>query len=306
MLRFLGFIGGAAAIGMAGALFQDAPAPKPPPDSAVPAAAGSKRVELDVAYAADDKAQRLDFYRPEKDGYATVVFVYGGGWHSGSGRSCAPIAEKLARLGFGCALVSHRLSPPHVWPAHAEDVASAFAWTHAHVAERGGDPKRIFLVGHSSGAQLSLLLSTDESWLAAHDLSPDDVAGVVGLSPPVDLEPHQTGKSFGDTLMAGRGADAFSRDAAVMKDASPIHHLSASLPRCLLVAGENDFPMLPGDVAAFAAKAKELGADARTLITKGRDHMGVVAALLEEGSDVEKSALEFLRAGVTASGGARP
>jgi len=270
-------------------------APPPTGTALPPASAPAFTLERDLAYAADDPAQRLDFYRPAAPDFAIVVLVYGGGWHSGSGRSCAPVAEKFAQAGFGVALVSHRLTPPHVWPAHADDVAAAFAWAHAHAAERGGDPRRIFLVGHSSGAQLCLIVASDARFLAARDLARSDVAGVVGLSPPVDLRPRAGKDGFGDALLGGKGADAFSRDAEVMADASPILKLSKDSPRTLLIVGERDFPMLPADVAAFATRATEVGASVETSVSKGRDHMGTVGALLEEKSDVTTKVLEFLR-----------
>jgi acetyl esterase/lipase len=79
---------------------------KPPAEkTALPA------VEKDVPYAGGGDQQKLDLYLPGKKGFATVVFVYGGGWHTGGRKSVAPVGEKLQGLGFGCALVSHRLSP---------------------------------------------------------------------------------------------------------------------------------------------------------------------------------------------------
>ena len=78
---------------------------------------------------------------------------------------------------------------------------------------------------------------------------------MIGLSTPVDVEPRKGGKGFGDTLMAGRGADVFSRDAAVMKNASPIQHITKDLPPILLVVGDRDFPMLEGDAKALIAAA---------------------------------------------------
>jgi acetyl esterase/lipase len=252
-------------------------------------------VEKDVPYADGGDQHKLDLYLPAKKGFATVVFTYGGGWHTGSRKSVTPIGEKLQSLGFGCALVSHRLSPKDKFPAHIEDVAAAFAWVKKHIAEKGGDPRRVYLMGHSSGAHLSLLLAADPKYLARHQLSPADVAAVVGLSTPVDLQPRKDGKGFGDALMGGRGADAFSRDVAVMRDASPIRHISKRLPPVLLVVGERDFPMLEGDAKAFVEKAKEAGADATLFVAKGRDHMGVVRSLLDEKSPVRDRVLEFLR-----------
>jgi acetyl esterase/lipase len=260
------------------------PDPKPTPG-----------VEKDVAYADGGDEQKLDLYLPDKKGFTTVVFTYGGGWQRGSRKSVTLIGEKFRGLGYGCALLSHRLGPKAKFPAQAEDVAAGFAWVKKHIAEKGGDPRRVFLAGHSSGAHLSLLVAADTKYLARHKLAPADVAGVVGLSPPVDLEPRKDGKGFGDALMAGRGADVFSRDAALMKDASPTQHLTKELAPILLVVGERDFPMLEGDAKDFVAKAKGVGATATLFVARERDHMGVVKDLLDDKSPILERVLAFLK-----------
>jgi acetyl esterase/lipase len=262
-----------------------------PPDRTAP----SPAVENDVPYADGSDQQMLDLYLPDQKGFVTVVFTYGGGWHSGSRKSVAAIGAKLQGLGYGCALLSHRLAPKDRFPAQAEDVAAAFAWVKQHIAARGGDPKRVVLMGHSSGAHLSLLLATDPKYLARHHLSPADVAGVVGLSTPVDLEPRADKKGFGDALMAGKGADVFARDVDVMKAASPIRHVSKDLPPTLLVVGEKDFPMLERDARAFAEKARGAGREVTTFVGKGCDHMGVACSLLEGRSPVQEQVLAFLK-----------
>jgi len=258
-------------------------------------------VRFDLAYGELPK-QVLDLYLPAVGpggGFPTVVFIYGSGWHSGSGKSCAAVAERLGAHGFGCALLSHRLSPPDLWPAMIEDVARAFAWVHTHVGEHGGDPGSLFLMGHSSGAQLALLLATDPHWLAVHGLGPADVRGVVGLSTPLDLVPRADGRGYGDILMRGHGADVFGRDRETLAQASPLTQLAralppALLPPTLLVVGERDFPMLAGDARAFAARAAELGLEVPLWEASGRDHMGVVAALTEEQDPTALTVLAFL------------
>jgi acetyl esterase/lipase len=251
-------------------------------------------VEKDIPYASGGDEQKLDLYLPKDRGFATVVFTYGGGWHRGSRKSVTPIGERLQSLGFGCALLSHRLGPKERFPAQIEDVAAAFAWVKRNIAGKGGDPARVFLVGHSSGAQLSLLLVCDTRYLAPHELGPKDVAGVVGLSTPVELEPRKDGKGFGNALMAGRGADVFGRDVSVMKAASPIQHITRDLPPMLLVVGERDFPMLEGDNRSFVAKARALEIRADLFMAKGCDHMGVVRSLLEDKSPVQQRVIEFV------------
>src|SRR5262249_59065304 len=115
----------------------------------------SATVEKDIPYADGGDHQMLDLYLPAKKDFVTVVFTYGGGWHTGSRRSVAPIGAKLQSLGYGCALISHRLSPKDKFPAQIEDVASAFAWVKKNIGSKGGDNNRIRLVGPSSAAPSS-------------------------------------------------------------------------------------------------------------------------------------------------------
>jgi acetyl esterase/lipase len=252
-------------------------------------------VELDLPYADGGDQQKLDLYLPKQNDFTTIIFTFGGGWHTGGRKSVTPIGEQLQSLGFGCALLSHRLGPKEKFPAQAEDIAAGFGWVKRNIAAKGGDPKRLVLMGHSSGAHLSLLLATDPQYLAKHKLSPVDIAAVVGLSTPVDLEPRQDKRGFGDTLMAGKGADVFSRDVAVLKAASPIQHVSKALPPTLLVVGEKDFPMLERDAQAFAEKAKKVDREVITFVGKGCDHMGVVRSLLEDRSAIREQVLSFVK-----------
>jgi acetyl esterase/lipase len=254
----------------------------------------SGRVEADIPYAAGGEEHKLDLYLPEKKGFTTIVYIYGGGWHAGTRKSVTPIGQKLQSMGYGCAALSHRLMPPDKFPAQIEDVAEAFAWIHKHIGEKGGDPKRLIMMGHSSGAHLSLLLATDPKYLAKHKLSPADIKAVIGLSPPVNLEQRPGGIGFGDALMGGKGADVFGRDPAVMKDASPIQHVTKDLPPTLLIVGENDFPKLDEDAKAFVVKAKAEKVSATEYVAKGRNHMAVVRGLIEEKSDVLEKVKNFL------------
>ncbi len=251
--------------------------------------------ELDIHYGKESDSQILDLYLPSTKGFSTVVYTYGGGWHAGSGKNSKPIAEKLQQLGYGCALVSHRLFPPNVFPAHAEDLAAAFAWVKANIAARWGDPKRLILAGHSSGAHLSLLVATDPRYLAAHDLAVADVSAVIGLSTPVDLSRHPDGHGYGDVLFAGHGADAFGRNEALMKDASPIEHVGRGLPPTLLVVGEKDFPMLEADARVFARKAESAGGKVQVELAPGKDHMGVARGMTIDNDPVLTAVTAFLQ-----------
>ena len=122
-------------------------------------------------------------------------------------------------------------------PAHVEDVAKALAWILDHIASYGGDPKRIFLMGHSAGAHLAALVTADEAYLKKFGKSPAMLSGVVLLDSAGYDIPRKL-DDFSDSpvpLPIYKGA--FGTDRQSWIDASPIRHVNgenlAALPRAL-------------------------------------------------------------------------
>ncbi len=105
--------------------------------------------ELDIAHA-EAEEQKRDLYLPNTKTFTTVNFTYGGGWHTGSQKSVAPVGKELQRLGYGCALMSHRHAPKDEFPAQAEDVAGAFAWVKKNNSARGGEAHTTIIVALTS------------------------------------------------------------------------------------------------------------------------------------------------------------
>ncbi|HZM95641.1 MAG TPA: alpha/beta hydrolase, partial [Vicinamibacterales bacterium] len=145
------------------------------------------RVVRDVPYLqnagyADDK-DKLDLYLPEgRSNAPVIVSYYGNQLMGGDKNEDAFIGHRFASAGFVTAVVNYRLSPGVSHPAHVQDAAASFAWVKRHIAEYGGNPDRIFIIGYSAGGYLAALLSTDRRYLAAHELSPRDIRGTVPVS----------------------------------------------------------------------------------------------------------------------------
>jgi acetyl esterase/lipase len=122
-----------------------------------------------------------------------VVYVHGGGWQQGDKRN--QIRRKVNLFtgsGYVFASVNYRLSPPAPpvgafdpnrvkFPDHPHDVGEAIGWLHRNVARYGGDPTRIVLAGHSSGAHLVSLVATDPRYLRAYRVRRTAIVGVVSL-----------------------------------------------------------------------------------------------------------------------------
>jgi acetyl esterase/lipase len=112
----------------------------------------------DCAYGPDAR-HRLDLYgTPGAALKPVLLFVHGGGFVMGSKGgpaddwANAAVGRMAARAGLIGAVINYRLAPDHRFPAGAEDVGVALAWLRANVAEHGGDPDRIVVMGTSAGA----------------------------------------------------------------------------------------------------------------------------------------------------------
>jgi len=116
------------------------------------------RIERDIRYGAADR-NLLDVFMPEtaSSGRPVLMFVHGGAFVRGNKRMPGtPFYDNImlwaVKNGFVGVNMTYRLAPQSTWPAGAEDIASAVKWVSDEIASRGGDPARIYLMGHSAGA----------------------------------------------------------------------------------------------------------------------------------------------------------
>ncbi|MBI5507440.1 MAG: alpha/beta hydrolase [Deltaproteobacteria bacterium] len=119
-------------------------------------------VQRDLSYQATGKVEhRFDLYRPQRAQapLPIVLYVHGGGFRILSKDTHYVMALAFARAGYLVLNINYRLAPRHRYPAALEDVAAAYAWTHANAAGLGGDPARLVVAGESAGANLALALA---------------------------------------------------------------------------------------------------------------------------------------------------
>jgi acetyl esterase/lipase len=154
---------------------------------------------LDARRAAygDDPAQHLlAFGEPGDEPKPIVIFFHGGSWVRGTPDEYGFVARNLAPEGYAVVLAGYRLGKAGRFPAMLEDGAAAVAWAHKHAAEFGGDPQRIFLMGHSAGAYNAAMLALDRQWLGREGLDSGIVRGAIGLAGPYDFLPFDDADSI--------------------------------------------------------------------------------------------------------------
>ncbi len=233
--------------------------------ASAPTATPPAAVEADIAYGPHPR-QRFDLHTPANPrGASTVFFVHGGGWRRGDKTHAIGVkAAHWTAAGAFVVSTNYRLVPDADPVEQAHDVARALAAAQREVARRGGDPEGFALMGHSAGAHLIALLA------ASPRIAQE--AGVRPWRATVLLDAGAI--NVVSTLESGRGKaifdNAFGRDPAFWRAASPMHQLQARTAPLLGVCAVARV-IACAENRAFAEKARGYGGRAEVL-PKPLDH----------------------------------
>jgi acetyl esterase/lipase len=150
-----------------------------------------------------DPRQSLDIYAPiTQVGLRPVVlFIYGGSWNNGSRSEYGFVGHALASQGFVTVIINYRLIPQVRFPAFIQDAALATAWIKSNISAYGGDPKSMFVMGHSAGAYNAAMVSLDLRYVRRAGIAGQPFRGLIGLAGPYDFLPFDvraTREAFGE------------------------------------------------------------------------------------------------------------
>lgn len=227
----------------------------------------------------------LDIHRARgvADKAPVVVFVYGGNWRTGRRQDYRFVGQSLANAGLLVLMPDYRKAPAVAFPAFVEDVARAVAWARQHAQEYGGDPARIFLIGHSAGAHIVAMLGTDARYLQAVGMRPRDLSGVVGLSGPYDFLP-----------LTDPDLMAVFDPPAHWPQSQPVNFVDGDEPPFLLFQGTADKTVWPRNSISLASRLRAAGEPVQLHLLEGKGHIGTLIDLLRDGSEVREQTLDFI------------
>jgi len=223
-----------------------------------------------IAYG-DDARQKLDIYLPKQnaDGGSTVlIFFHGGSWHDGKREGYGFLGRAFAARGFVTVIADYRKAPSVRFPAFVQDTASAIAWVHANISKYDGDADRIFIMGHSAGAHVAMMTALDPQWLAANNLTPNVIKGVIGLAGPYDFLPLTSDSS---KIALGQWPD--------LTETQPITYARGDAPPLLLLTGDKDTVVKPRNSKILSEKIQALGGQQQLRIYPDVDHADIIMAV---------------------------
>lgn len=260
-------------------------------------------VKSNIPYIENGHARHvLDIHAPAGAKNLPVMFwIHGGGWQTGDKANVQEKPAWFLSQGFVFVSINHRLLPEVDMATLVRDVAKAFGWMHKHIAKHGGDPKRVLVGGHSSGAQLATLICTDDRYLKAEDVPFTDLIGCV----PVDGDTYDIPAMIetAETRLRAHGMPMpkyghrlkFGNDPAKHQDFSAVTHVAKgkNIPPFLIVHVA-DHP--DNSIQARRLEAVLKSAEIPVTVFGGKEtnHTKINALIGTEGDATTKALKEFV------------
>ncbi len=229
----------------------------------------------------------LDVYAPSgAKALPVVVWIHGGGWQAGDKTSVQVKPRAFVDRGFVFVSTNYRLLPEVDMGTIIKDVARSVGWVREHIADHGGDPDRILIMGHSAGAQLAAILCTDERYLNAEGVPLASLKGCVPVDGdtydvPAIIETAETRRRVHGQPQATMGhREKFGNDPAKHRDFSAVTHVASGkgIPP-FLIMHVGDHPDTSAQAQRLSAALKDAGIPASVYGAQESTHSRINADL---------------------------
>lgn len=265
--------------------------------------AQSEEIKKNIPYG-DHERQVLDVYAPKDAKKLPVVFwIHGGGWQQGD-KSDVQIKPKIFNdKGLVFVSTNYRLLPNVEMEIIFRDIAKSIHWVHDHIAEYGGDPNRLLVMGHSAGAQLAALMCIDDRYLKSEGLSLAIIKGCVPVDGdtydvPAIIETAETRRRVHGQPQAKFGhREKFGHTPEKHKDYSAVTHVAKDKGISpFLVLHVADHPDVSAQAQRLGSVLKEAGIPATVFGAKETNHVRLSAELGQPDDPPTKALYEFVDA----------
>lgn len=230
----------------------------------------------------------LDIYAPNQVTDAPViVFFYGGRWTNGDKAEYKYVGQALATRGFVVVIPNTRHYPQVRFPDFIKDGAIAVKWARDNAKTYGGNPAKLFVMGHSSGAHIAAMIALNENYLKNVGGTRSWLKGMIGLAGPYDFLP----------ITAPDMRDIFGQPD-LYQYTQPVFFVDGRNPPLLLAHGDADKVIDVSNTRKLAAAVKRAGGAVETEIYPKLSHEMIInsfASALRGRTDVLDKVESFVK-----------
>lgn len=197
----------------------------------------------DIVYTKNQagEAVKMDIFTPKKTSdqkNPVLIFVYGGNWNSGNKNNYRLLAKNFARQNMTVVVPDYTVSPKADVDEMTKEIAAAIQFTKKNAAKYNGDPKRIFISGHSAGGQLA----TSAVMNPKYGIPENTISGIILIDAAgIDMKNYL--EKYPPTS-ADNYDVTWSKDPEKWKQASSIYFIDEKTPPFMIYVGEKTYPSI--------------------------------------------------------------
>ena len=212
----------------------------------------------------------LDIYIPDnatdKNKVPVVIFFYGGCWGACQNtlkEDYEFLADALTEKGYLVVIPDYQHYPKVNFQTIIDDAAHATQWVKDNISSYKGDDHNIFLMGHSAGAHLAIMLSVKQEYL--NPATYTSIKGGIGLAGPYDFIPYT--EPYLPGVFGPESEAAYSQ---------PVNFIQGDEPPLLLMYGEKDNTVKPKNIINLTRKIKEKKGRVKAVYYKNLGHIEIL------------------------------
>jgi len=236
----------------------------------------------------------LDIYYPKnrKQPLDVMVFIHGGSWNSGKKETYWWLGRNMARKDVVTVIINYSLSSDSQYEKIASDCAEALKWVSNNVSDYGGDPGRIFVMGHSAGGHLGALINSDPRFFKQQGVE-NPIHGLI-LNDAFGLDMFEYLNAAENNAQKNSFLRTFSGDNEIWKTGSPLNYVGNVKNPLLIFVGERTYPAIQIQSERLRTQLLETNKKVEFRIIPRKKHIGMISQMVWGGNKLYSYILDFM------------
>lgn len=258
-------------------------------------ASAQLRVAKNINYAGNEQLSNTlnVFYKKASTNNDVIIFIHGGSWSSGKKEIYWWLGRNLAKNNITTAIINYPLAPTATYKEMALASAKAVKWVQDNIETYGGNPKRIFVMGHSAGAHLCELINADPQYFKTLDIA-NPIKGVI-LNDAFGLDMHQYLSEAEKDDYYNDFVRTFSLDSNVWQLGSPLFYAKHIKNPHLIFYGTKTYPAIQIQSERIYQTLKEQNVPVTLQKIEGKKHVPMISQMIFGKNQLYSEIFKFLK-----------